>query len=142
MPKLIVSDGGETELRGDRRSLGYRPTAPGETALGPAGYGAESPFTNQSIALRPGQTFLMSTDGLVDQNGGERGRSFGRIRLRELLSQGSQGPLDQLKTDLESSLDRFQSGREQRDDITLFGFRVRLTDAAVISSTGTHRCAA
>jgi len=147
IPLLIVADGDVTEFRGDRRSLGYRPTATGATAFGatgiePAGYGAESPFTNQSIALRPGQTFLMSTDGLVDQNGGERGRSFGRIRLRELLSQGSHGPLDRLKTDLERSLDRFQSGREQRDDITLFGFRVRLTDAAVVSSTGTDRRAA
>lgn len=146
IPLLVVADsgldGGVTELRGDRRSLGYRPSAFRATGSEPAGYGAESPFTNHSIALRSGQTFLMTTDGLVDQNGGERGRSFGRIRLHELLSQGAHSPLDRLKTDVESSLDRFQYGREQRDDITLFGFRVRLTDAAAISSTGSGRRAA
>ncbi|WP_377809537.1 SpoIIE family protein phosphatase [Azospirillum sp. A29] len=142
IPLLVVADGGLTELRGDRRSLGYRPSAFRATGSEPAGCGAESPFTNQSIALRPGQTFLMGTDGLVDQNGGERGRSFGRIRLHELLSQGTHSPLDQLKTEVERSLDRFQCGREQRDDITLFGFRVRLTDAAAISSTGSSRRAA
>ncbi|PGH55088.1 hypothetical protein CRT60_29410 [Azospirillum palustre] len=146
IPLLVVADGsvdgGVTELRGDRRSLGYRPSAFRATGSEPSGCDTESPFTNQSISLRPGQTFLMGTDGLVDQNGGERGRSFGRIRLHELLSQGAHSPLDRLKTDVESSLDRFQCGREQRDDITLFGFRVRLTDAAAISSTGSGRRAA
>lgn len=78
----------------------------------------------------------------MDQNGGEHGRSFGRVRLRQLLSQGGDGPLDRLKSDLESSLDRFQGNREQRDDITLFGFRVRLTDAAAVSGAGSSRYAA
>lgn len=146
IPLVIVAeggvDGGVTEVRGNRRSLGYRPIGIGATGIEATGHGAESPFTNQSVALRPGQTFLMSTDGLVDQNGGERGRSFGRIRLHKLLGQGAHRPLDQLKTDLETSLDRFQCGREQRDDITLFGFRVRLTDAAAISSAGSDRRAA
>ncbi|WP_376959103.1 SpoIIE family protein phosphatase [Azospirillum sp. A26] len=146
IPLLVVADGGldggVTELRGDRRSLGYRPSAFLAADSEPDRCGAESPFTNHSIALRPGQTFLMSTDGLIDQNGGERGRSFGRIRLHALLSQGADTPLDRLKTDVESSLDRFQCGREQRDDITLFGFRVRLTDAVAISSTGSGRRAA
>ncbi|CAO3355830.1 SpoIIE family protein phosphatase [Azospirillum melinis] len=142
IPLLVVADGSLTELRGDRRSLGYRPSAFQAAGSEPAGYGAESPFANRSIALRPGQTFLMGTDGLVDQSGGERGRSFGRIRLHELLSQGAHSPLNRLKTDVESSLDRFQCGREQRDDITLFGFRVRLTDAFAISSTGSGRRAA
>ncbi|WP_109447413.1 SpoIIE family protein phosphatase [Azospirillum sp. TSH64] len=154
IPLLVVAEGGVdgrvdggvdcgvTELRGNRRSLGYRPSAFHATGRKPVGGGAESPFTNHSVALRPGQTFLMSTDGLVDQNGGERGRSFGRIRLHELLSQGAHTPLDRLKTDVESSLDRFQCGREQRDDITLFGFRVRLTDAVAVSSTGSGRRAA
>nr|WP_301311552.1 SpoIIE family protein phosphatase [Azospirillum lipoferum] len=137
IPLLVVTDGGVTELRGDRRSLGYRPTA-----IEAVADGAESPFTNHSITLRPGQTFLMGSDGLVDQNGGEHGRSFGRIRLRALLNQGGDGPLDRVKSDLESSLDQFQGSREQRDDITFFGFRVRLMDAVAASSAGSGRRAA
>ena len=137
IPLLIVTDDGVTELRGDRKSLGYRPA--GQAADRSA---TESPFTNHGIALRPGQTFILGTDGLADQNGGEHGRSFGRARLRDMLRQGGTGPLDRLKTELESSLDRFQSGREQRDDITLFGFRVRLTDAAAANQTESGRRAA
>lgn len=137
IPLLIVTDDGVTELRGDRKSLGYRPA--GQAADRSA---TESPFTNHGIALRPGQTFILGTDGLADQNGGEHGRSFGRARLRDMLRQGGTGSLDRLKTELESSLDRFQSGREQRDDITLFGFRVRLTDAAAANQTESGRRAA
>jgi serine phosphatase RsbU (regulator of sigma subunit) len=147
IPLLVVTEGGVTELRGDRRSLGYRPTAIEQAAMepamiGPVGERTVSPFTNHSIVLRPGQTFLMGTDGLVDQNGGARGRSFGRIRLHELLSQGAGCPLDRVKSSLESSLDQFQGSREQRDDITLFGFRVRLTDAVALSRAGSGRRAA
>lgn len=142
IPLMVVTDGGVTELRGDRRSLGYRPIGTGRQGHVGVGDGIESPFTNHSIALRPGQTFVMGTDGLVDQNGGDHGRSFGRIRLRELLSQNGDGPLARLKADLENSLDRYQGGREQRDDITLFGFRVRLTDASAVSNSGVGRRAA
>ncbi|MFP5514812.1 MAG: SpoIIE family protein phosphatase [Alphaproteobacteria bacterium] len=137
IPLLVVTDEGVTELRGDRRSLGYRP------ARQPAGRcGIESSFTNVSIPLRPGQTFILGTDGLTDQSGGEHGRSFGRARLREMLRQRGTGPLDRLKSELESSLDHFQSGREQRDDITLFGFRVRLTDAVAAPQPGSGQRAA
>ncbi|ANC91670.1 HAMP domain-containing protein [Azospirillum humicireducens] len=137
IPLLVVSDEGVAELRGDRRSLGYRPAGQ------PAGRcGAESCFTNHSIRLRPGQTFILGTDGLTDQSGGEHGRSFGKVRLREMLRRGGTGPLDRLKSELECSLDHFQSGREQRDDITLFGFRVRLTDAAAADRPDSGRRAA
>jgi len=116
IPLLIIKADGVTELRGDRHSLGYRRAA-----------GAPAPvFTNHTMALEPDHTFCLGTDGLTDQNGGELGRSFGRKRLRNLLEQGGAQPLDRLRTVLEQDLNRHQGDREQRDDITLFGFRVRL----------------
>ncbi|CAO3421450.1 SpoIIE family protein phosphatase [Azospirillum doebereinerae] len=116
IPLLVVTAEGVTELRGDRASLGYRrePGAP------------EPTFTNHDVPLRSGQTFCLGTDGMTDQNGGERGRSFGRKRLRDALLRGEGQPLDRLRAALEQDLDQYQAGREQRDDITLFGFRVRL----------------
>ncbi|WP_109110710.1 SpoIIE family protein phosphatase [Azospirillum sp. TSO35-2] len=132
IPLLIASRDGVTELRGDRRSLGYR--------RDPAQ--ADAPFANRTVTLRPGQTFLLGTDGLTDQSGGERGRSFGKHRLRDALLRCGDGPLDRLKMELEDTLHRFQGEREQRDDITLFGFRVRLTDAAILPGDGSARRAA
>jgi phosphoserine phosphatase RsbU/P len=118
IPLLIVTDEGVTELRGDRESLGYRrlTTSP---VVG---------FTNHSVILRSGQSFFLATDGLTDQNGGDLGRRFGKQRLRDELMRNQGKPLDLVKATLERILDSFQNGRGQRDDITLFGFRVRLLD--------------
>lgn len=118
IPMLVAGPDGITELRGDRRSLGYR-RIPGL---------AEPSFTNQSVALRPGMTFYLGTDGLSDQ-GGERGRSLGRRRLREEIARASGQPLDFQKIAVERLLEDHQADQPQRDDITLLGFRVRPTEA-------------
>ncbi len=118
IPLLIVTAEGVTELRGDRESLGYRRLSDTQSAC----------FTNHNIPLRSGQSFLLATDGLTDQNGGDLGRRFGKQRLRDELIRSQGKPLDLVKAMLEQTLDSFQNGRGQRDDITLFGFRVRLPD--------------
>lgn len=118
IPLLIAGPDGVAELRGDRHSLGYR-------------HSGEPPaFTNHTVDLRPGQTFYLHTDGLTDQNGGERGRGFGRRRLRELIAGCLDRPLDQQRLLVERSLAGFQGGHAQRDDITLVGFRVRRDEPA------------
>ncbi len=78
IPLLIVTPDSVTELRADRSSLGYRRETGAPAAV----------FRNHTIALRPGQTFCLATDGLTDQNGGELGRSFGKKRLRESSGNG------------------------------------------------------
>lgn len=119
IPLLFTGPDGVGELRGDRYSLGYR-RAPGM---------AEPVFSNQSVALRPGMTFYLGTDGLSDQGGGERGRSLGRRRLREEIARAAGQPLDFQKMALEHLLNDYQADRPQRDDITLLGFRVRPSEA-------------
>lgn len=118
IPLLIVTAEGVVELRGDRESLGYRRLSDTPSAR----------FTNHSVPLRSGQSFFLTTDGLTDQSGGDLGRRFGKQRLRDELIRSQGKPLDRVKAMLEQILDRFQNGRGQRDDITLFGFRVRLPD--------------
>nr|WP_211108848.1 SpoIIE family protein phosphatase [Azospirillum baldaniorum] len=114
LPLAVAGPDGLTEIRADRRSLGYR-------ASGPA-----PAFTNHSLELQPGQTFYICTDGLTDQCGGERGRSFGKRRLHGVVEECSALPLDRQKECIEASLSGFQGDRPQRDDITMIGFRVRL----------------
>ena len=112
LPILIAGPDGVEEIRADRRSLGYRNT------------GAEPAFTNRTIELAPGQTFYICTDGLTDQCGGERGRCFGKRRLREVIEECRGLPLDQQKAVVEASLAGFQGTQPQRDDITMVGFRL------------------
>lgn len=114
---LTVGPDGVEEIRGDRESLGYR-----------RGSGAPS-FTNHTVTLAPGRVFYIATDGITDQGGGQRGLSFGKRRLRETLARHWRLPMADQKATIERTLANYQSDRVQRDDITMFGFRVRLADA-------------
>ncbi len=112
LPLWVTGPEGITELRAVRRSLGYR------------SHGAEPAFTNQTIPLATGQAFYLCTDGLTDQCGGERGRSFGKRRLREVIEGCLTLPLGDQKSVIATSLGGFQGDQAQRDDITMVGFRV------------------
>ena len=48
-------------------------------------YPKETSFTDITLAYRAGDSFYMTTDGLIDQIGGPRGRSFGKNRFQKLL---------------------------------------------------------
>ncbi|WP_448203418.1 SpoIIE family protein phosphatase [Azospirillum sp. sgz302134] len=112
LPLWIAGPDDLAEIRPDRRSLGYRST------------GGEPAFTNHVVHLSADQTFYLCTDGLTDQCGGERGRSFGKRRLREVIESCRGLPLDAQKAIIETSLAGFQGDQPQRDDITMVGFRV------------------
>ncbi|MDG4553775.1 MAG: SpoIIE family protein phosphatase [Candidatus Competibacter sp.] len=105
------SDGTLTVVRGDGHSLGYRDAD------------FEREFARHRIERISGRVFYLSTDGLLDQAGGEKGYGFGRRRFYEALRAGDGQPLAARGALLEQALASYQDGRPQRDDITVFGFR-------------------
>ncbi|KJR40637.1 Stage II sporulation protein E (SpoIIE) [Candidatus Magnetoovum chiemensis] len=73
---LFLHDGKEIiEIKGDKKAIGYRDT-PYNTA-----------FTSHTINIADNMRFYMTSDGLMDQIGGEKKRSFGKKRFTTLLSQ-------------------------------------------------------
>lgn len=96
------------EWRGGKRSLGDR--RPGE-------------YTNQTLPLDAGATYYLTTDGLLDQAGGEHGYGFGNQRFRELLQHVAELPLASQAAAISAAIEQYQGGRPQRDDITLLSFR-------------------
>ncbi len=109
---LIAHPEGPQRLAGGRRALADR--TPGE-------------YHNQVIALDPRATYLMSTDGLLDQNGVQPGLSFGRSRLQELLQAHCAAGMPDLR-DFAVLLDReltdFRGAAELRDDLCVLAFGV------------------
>lgn len=101
------ADGTLLALKGDRHSVGYRRTP------------ADATFTNQPVPLRPGQCHYLFTDGILDQNGGERGYALGRARLADWLGEASARPLTDLPAALTRLLSDYQGALLQRDDMTL-----------------------
>ncbi|MEI2415223.1 biofilm regulation protein phosphatase SiaA [Orrella sp. JC864] len=78
---------------------------------------------NLEAALTPGWTFYLSTDGFLDQAGGEHGYGFGNTRFTQMLQECAKMPLSEQSGAFAATLQRYQGGNPQRDDITILAFR-------------------
>lgn len=102
--------------KGDKRSLGYRRT--------PSDY----VYTNKQVQIGEGTIVYMATDGIFDQNGGDKGLSFGKSRLKHFISTHAGLPLKEQEAQFRKQLAEFQGHETQRDDMLVLAFQpVRLT---------------
>jgi|GEM_PF-2638857 len=83
----------------------------------------EKKFTSEIIDVNPGDIFVLSSDGILDQNNMLRKR-FGRVRFVNTLTQCKDKEMSLIKFTIESELDKFMAGEEQRDDISVMGLRI------------------
>lgn len=98
------------EIRGDKSGLGYRRFA------------ADTEFNDIVLDLDRDDRFYMTTDGLIDQIGGERRRSFGKKRFLGCLTDNADHPLPQQAENLKRLFDAYQGEEARRDDVTVLGF--------------------
>jgi len=96
------------EIKGSRRSLGDRRI------------GA---YADQELALQPDRTYYLTTDGFLDQAGGEHGFGFGKERFAAMLRQHARLNLYEQGAAIAETLASYQGNRPQRDDITVLSFR-------------------
>lgn len=80
-------------------------------------------FHNHELLLEKGDTIIMLTDGLVDQNDRSRKR-FGSQKMLKLLEDNICLPINELRDALQTELHHHMEGTTQRDDITVFFVRV------------------
>ena len=126
---LVVIDRQQRQLRfagariglywSDGRSIGHQPG--GGRSLGDSRPGT---YHDHAIALEPGTTYSLSTDGLLDQGGGAEGFCLGRERFAQWLLELAPLPPPEQIHQLQQRLDNFRGSNPQRDDITLLAFRV------------------
>ncbi|MEG6585127.1 SpoIIE family protein phosphatase [Dendrosporobacter sp. 1207_IL3150] len=110
---LFISTKNEVnELRGDRRSIGYQRSD------------GKWEFTSNSITVTPDTTLYFTTDGYIDQNGGEKDYSLGKKRLRDVMAKIKDMPLTKQKAEFETALTQYMADEAQRDDITVVGFKI------------------
>lgn len=80
-------------------------------------------YNDHDIPLLPDCTYYLTTDGLLDQSGGEHGFSLGSQQFTEWLIRLARQPLEQQRQSLTEALDTFRGSHPQRDDITILSFR-------------------
>ncbi len=111
---LFVKEGEELRvIPGDRRHLGFSSAR------------EETPFTEHRVEIGAGTVFYLITDGVLDLPGGEDGFGLGRKRLQEILERQSVPEMDEQGKRIRAALSEYQGDRGRKDDMLLFGFRVR-----------------
>lgn len=107
---LYWSDGQEVhEVKGGRRALGDR---------------RQGSYTDTQVEIIPGATYYLTTDGFLDQAGGELGYGFGNTRFAQVLLEHARLPMEQQASALDQVLQAYRGDYPQRDDITLLSFRI------------------
>ncbi len=101
---------GIIEIKGDRRGVGYRR------------YPLETTYTDVALPFEDIDSFYLTTDGLIDQIGGPRGRSFGKRRFHELLKKNLGTPMAEQENSFRKALATYQGQQIRRDDLTVLGF--------------------
>ncbi|MGE5653319.1 MAG: SpoIIE family protein phosphatase, partial [Bacillota bacterium] len=107
-----------------RRSQGFEVVPGARHSVGYHRLHDKVSFANTTIALDPTTSFYMTTDGLVDQNGGERDLPFGRRRLLSVLDSAQGQTMRNQERVLADALREYMGSNEQRDDILMIGFRL------------------
>jgi ligand-binding sensor domain-containing protein/serine phosphatase RsbU (regulator of sigma subunit) len=100
-------------IKGDRKSIG-----------GIHSRLDKQPFKSHDITLNSGDLLYLTTDGIIDQNAPDRKR-FGSLRFMETIRQNIMLSMDRQKKTIEDVLDLYMQDAEQRDDITVFGIRLK-----------------
>ena len=80
-------------------------------------------YHNTAIDLRPGRTFYLTTDGFLDQAGGEHGYGFGNSRFAALIRRHAHLAPAEQRGAFSAALADYQGDKPQRDDITMLFFR-------------------
>ncbi len=81
-------------------------------------------YSTETLQLTVGQTFYLSTDGLLDQAGGDHGYAFGQKRLLAWIAGNANDSLPRQRQALLATIDDYRAGQAQRDDITMLAFRI------------------
>jgi len=69
-------------------------------------------------------SYYLTTDGFLDQNGGEKDFMFGKERFKKLILDNYNKPMNFQIESFEEGLNKYKGNENQRDDITVLGFRI------------------
>lgn len=110
-PLWHVRDGQLTEHKPDKMPVGVH----GEDM---------KPFTLHTIDLKKGDIVYLFTDGYADQFGGDKGKKFKYKQLQDKLMEIHKLPMDDQKSILDNTFEKWRGNLEQVDDVCVIGIRI------------------
>eukprot|EP01022_Parablepharisma_sp_SALTPOND_P011906 TRINITY_DN15175_c0_g1_i1.p1 TRINITY_DN15175_c0_g1~~TRINITY_DN15175_c0_g1_i1.p1 ORF type:complete len:449 (-),score=50.73 TRINITY_DN15175_c0_g1_i1:906-2087(-) len=104
------------EIKSQRVGIGYKKTA------------LDFEFNLHEIDGVNDMSFYMTTDGIIEQVGGEKRRMFGKKRFKEMIETFSEMPKQDQKKALLKRFDEYKMDEPQRDDMSCIGFKPHQKD--------------
>ncbi len=108
---FYLDDAEAIEVKSNRVGLGYSRT--------PDDY----QFSLHKIANIHKYSFYMTTDGIIEQVGGEKRRMFGKKRFKNLITSFQKSPKQRQKELLLEAFKQYKKDEPQRDDMSCIGFK-------------------
>ncbi len=113
-PVIIYSGGEQIYVKGSRSSIGGQLD---EDRM-------EKEFIDQEFQLQKGDIIYMFSDGYPDQFGGPLGRKFKMVRLKNLLRDIHDKPMDEQYNYIKSNFFLWKEDLEQVDDVLFMGIKL------------------
>ena len=113
IPLFYMQDKQIKTIKADRHSIGYKTSDPHYI------------FNDHHIPFEASMRFYLTTDGYIDQNGGEKGFPMGKRRFKTLIETHTNQSMQEQQEILKEALVAYQKNEERNDDITVIGFRCR-----------------
>jgi ligand-binding sensor domain-containing protein/serine phosphatase RsbU (regulator of sigma subunit) len=113
-PVIIYSGGEQIYVKGSRSSIGGQLDD----------NRVEKDFIDQEFQLKKGDIVYMFSDGYPDQFGGPLGRKFKMVRLKNLLRDIHDKPMDEQYNYIKSNFFLWKEDLEQVDDVLFMGIRI------------------
>jgi PAS domain S-box-containing protein len=99
------------EYKGDRKAIGGIPHRKSE----------EKNFTNYIINYKRGDKIFFFSDGLPDQLGGSEDKKYSPRRIRELISENNNLPIEKYSNLFAEDFEKWKGDGKQIDDVLLIG---------------------
>jgi serine phosphatase RsbU (regulator of sigma subunit) len=107
-PLFVYSNKEVQEINGTKQSIG--------------GYNTKNQFELVELTLSKGDTVYLTTDGFIDQFGGENNKKFGKKNFKELLLKINQTNFEKHKTIIDAEFTSWKGEHnEQTDDVCVIG---------------------
>ena len=111
-PLFLVEGDILSVIKSDRESIGYKKSNP------------EYIFKMHEIKIKKETKVYLTTDGYLDQTGGEKGFLFGKKRFSKLIQYSHEKECFEQKKIFENSFDAYRQENEVKDDRTLIAFKI------------------
>jgi len=110
-----MPDGEFKTVKGNRYSVGYKKCD------------ANYEYKETTIEVEEGMKFYCTTDGYLDQNGGEKDFPFGKKRFGNIVKEHHEKPMEEQQTIFLNKMEEYETmipDNDRNDDMTVIAFEI------------------